>query len=165
MPILPAVSPPVNVEATQASASAPVEVCWSPPSDRPATITAYRIFYGNGGSASMPSFVTRIILSLNEDSVGETVYLRSETDQLTSQLINVTITGQLDHTVCCEHLCISLSPSTHTAPSEDTTAQDVCTKCSYSCSVEVGVTVGVAVLLACLFAMVISTILLLYKWR
>ena len=94
MPILPAVSPPVNVEATQASASAPVEVSWSPPSDELATITAYRIFYGNGENASMPSFVTRIILSLNKDSVGETVSLRSEADQLTSQLINVTITGR-----------------------------------------------------------------------
>ena len=99
MSTLPAVSPPVNVEATQASASAPVEVSWSPPSDGPATITAYRIFYGNGGNVSVPSIVTRIILSLNEDSVGETVSLRSEADQLSSQLINVTITGQLDHTV------------------------------------------------------------------
>ena len=106
-----AVSPPVNVEATQASASAPVEVSWSPPSDGLATITAYRIFYSGGESASMPSFVTSIILSLNRDSVGETVSLRSEADQLTSQLINVTITGQLDHSVCCKHVCTSTDPS------------------------------------------------------
>ena len=99
-----AVAPPVSVEATQASGSAPVEVSWSPPSDVPATITAYRIFYGNGENVSVPSVVTRIILSLNEDSVGETVSLRSEADQLTSQLINVTITGQLKHTVCCKHV-------------------------------------------------------------
>ena len=92
-----AIAPPVDVEATQASASAPVEVSWSPPSDRSATITAYRIFYGNGENLSVPSIVTRIILSLNKDSVGETVSLRSEADQLTSQLINVAITGQLDH--------------------------------------------------------------------
>ena len=111
MPTLSAVSTPVNVEATQASLSAPVEVSWSPPSDGSATITAYRIFYGNGESASMPSFVTRIILSLNEDSVGETVSLRSEADQLSSQLINVTITGQLDHTVCCKHVRTSTDPS------------------------------------------------------
>ena len=95
MPTLPAVSPPVNVEATQVSASAPVEVSWSLPSNGSATITAYRIFYGDGESALMPSFVTSIILSLNRDSVGETVSLRSEADQITSQLINVTITGQL----------------------------------------------------------------------
>ena len=114
MSTLPAVAPPVNVEATQAGASAPVEVSWSPPSDGSAIITAYRIFYGNGENASMPSFVTRIILSLNEDSVGETVSLRSEADQLTSQLINVTITGQLNHTVCRNHICTSTGPSLHT---------------------------------------------------
>ena len=163
MPTLPAVSTPVNVEATQASATAPVEVSWSPPSDGSATITAYRIFYGNGKNVSVPSFVTRIILSLNRDSVGETVSLHSEADQLTSQLINVTITGQLDHTTCY-NLCIPLSPSTHTAPSEDTTAQDVCTKCSCSCTVEVGVTVVVTILLAYLVAMVILTVLLC-QWR
>ena len=141
-----------------------MEVSWSPPSDGSATITAYRIFYGNGENVSVPSTITGIILSLNEDSVGETVSLRSEADQLTSQLINVTITGQLDHTVCCKHVHIFFPSSTHTAPSEDTTTQDVCTKCSCSCAVEVGVTVGVAVLLACLIAMVISTVFL-YKWR
>ena len=94
--ITPAVSPPVNVEATQVSASAPVEVSWSPPSDGSTTITAYRIFYGNGENVSVPSIVTRMILSLNEDSVHQSVSLRSEADQLTSQLINVTITaGQI----------------------------------------------------------------------
>ena len=98
----PAISPPVNVEATQASASAPVEVSWSPPSDGSATITAYRIFYGNGENVSVPSIVTRIILSLNEDSVGQTVSLRSEADQVTSQLINVTVTGQLESHILSE---------------------------------------------------------------
>ena len=88
-----AAAPPVNVEATQASASAPVEVSWSPPSDGPTTITAYRIFYGNGENQLVFPPITGIILSLNEDSVGETVSLRSEADQLSSQLINVTITG------------------------------------------------------------------------
>ena len=41
----------------------------------------------------MLSIVTRIILSLNEDSVGQSVSLRSEADQLDliSELINVTI--------------------------------------------------------------------------
>ena len=71
-----------------------MEVSWSPPSDGTATITAYRIFYGNGENVSVPSIVTRIILSLNEDSVGQTVSLRSEADQLLlfSELINVTVT-------------------------------------------------------------------------
>ena len=111
-----AAAPPVNVEATQASASAPVEVRWSPPSDGSATITAYRIFYGNGENQIVSPPITGIILSLNEDSVGETVSLRSEADQLTSQLINVTITGQLKHTACmyAVNMCTYyLSPSTH----------------------------------------------------
>ena len=95
-----AAAPPVNVEATQASASAPVEVSWSPPSDGPTTITGYRIFYGNGENQLVFPPITGIILSLNEDSVGEIVSLRSEADQLSSQLINVTITGQLKHTAC-----------------------------------------------------------------
>ena len=58
------------------------------------TITAYRIFYGNGENVSVPSTITGIILSLNEDSVGQTVSLLSETDQLLlpSELINVTVT-------------------------------------------------------------------------
>ena len=111
MPTLPALSPPVNVEATQASTSAPVEVSWSHPSDGSATITAYRIFYSNGQNQVVTSTITGIILSLNRDSVGETVSLRSEADQLTSQLINVTITGQLDHTVCCKHVCTFTDPS------------------------------------------------------
>ena len=112
MPILPAVSPPVNVEATQTSTTTPVEVSWSPPSDGPATITAYRIFYGNGQNQVVTSTITGIILSLNRDSVGESVSLHSEADQLSSQLINVTITGQLDpHTVCCKHLCTSTNLS------------------------------------------------------
>ena len=94
--ITPAVFTPVIVEATKASASAPVEVSWSPPSDGSATITAYRVFYGNGENVSVPSIVTSIILSLNEDSVGQIMSLCSETDQLTSQLITVTITaGQI----------------------------------------------------------------------
>ena len=65
----------------------------------------------------MTSIVTRIILSLNEDSVGETVSLRSEADQLDliSELINVTIkcTGICDSpcrlnmpTIIAIHPCI-----------------------------------------------------------
>ena len=74
-----------------------MEVSWSPPSSGATNITGYRIFYGNGENVSVPSFVTRIILTLNKDSVGETVSVRSEADQLASQLITVTVTGELDH--------------------------------------------------------------------
>ena len=100
----PAIPPPVNVEATQTIPFAPVEVSWSPPSksDGSNTITAYRIFYGNGENVSVPSTITGIVLSLNEDSVDQHVSLRSEADQLTSQLINVTITGQLESLILPE---------------------------------------------------------------
>ena len=116
MPTLSTVSPPVNVEATQVSASAPVEVSWSLPSNGLATITAYRIFYGDGESALMPSFVTSIILSLNRDSVGETVSLRSEADLLTSQLINVTVhyywSAKNTLYAVAKHVCTYLLPLT-----------------------------------------------------
>ena len=46
---------------------------------------------------SMPAEVTYIGLTLNNDSVGETVSVRSEADQLASQLITVTVTSEIDH--------------------------------------------------------------------
>ena len=92
-----AAAPPLNVQATQSSASAPVEVSWSPPSSGATSITGYRIFYGNGENASMPPKVTGIKLALNKDSVGETVSLHSEANQLASQLITVTVTSEIDH--------------------------------------------------------------------
>ena len=94
-----AAAPPLNVQATQSSASAPVEVSWSPPSSGATNITGYRIFYGNGKNVSMPPEVTGIVLALNKDSVGETVSVHSEADQLASQLITVTVTSETDHLV------------------------------------------------------------------
>ena len=84
--------PPLNVQATQSSASAPVEVSWSPPTSGATNITGYRIFYGNGKNVSVPSVVTIIGLALNKDSVGETVSVRSEADQLFSEYVTITIT-------------------------------------------------------------------------
>ena len=89
----PAPSPPLNVQATQASASAPVEVSWSPPSGGAATITGYRIFYGNGESILVPSIITGISLALNGSYIGQSVSLHSEFSQLSSELINVTVTA------------------------------------------------------------------------
>ena len=83
-----------------------MEVSWSPPSDGSSTITGFRIFYGNGENVLVPSTITGIILSLNGDSVSQTVSIRSEADQLTSQLINVTITGQLK-SICCANIVIN----------------------------------------------------------
>ena len=95
--------------ATQTSASAPVEVSWSPSPGGSATITGYRIFYGNGQNGSVSSTITGILLYLNNDSIGDTVSIRTEADWLTSQLINVTITAgkltQCHFIVIHKHAC------------------------------------------------------------
>ena len=85
---------PVNVQATQSSSSAPVEVSWSPRSDGATNI---RIFYGSGQSILVPAYVTRIVLNFVELSQIESVSIRSESMQLPSELIrvNVTIAGEV----------------------------------------------------------------------
>ena len=96
----------MNVQASQSSASAPVEVSWSPPSGGAATITGYRIFYGNGENVLVPSkAITSVGLIFNEDAVGQKVSIRSEADKITSELINVTITGKM--TTCHTQLTLS----------------------------------------------------------
>ena len=85
-------APPVNVQATQSSSTAPVELSWSPPSDGATNITGYRIFYGNGQSVLVPAYVTRVMLNFVELSQIESVSIRSESMQLPSELISVTVT-------------------------------------------------------------------------
>ena len=103
------VASPLNVQASQSSASAPVEVSWSPPSGGAATITGYRIFYGNGKKVLVTSTdVTSVGLVFNKDAVGQTVSIHSVADQLTSKLINVTITGKMR--TCHTQLTLSIPP-------------------------------------------------------
>ena len=90
-PLTAGIPPPLNVQASQASPSDPVEVSWSPPSDGATTITGYRIFYGNGGNGSLPSVVTSVSLTLNVNLIGQTVSLCTEAEQLTSQCTNATV--------------------------------------------------------------------------
>ena len=85
----------MNVQASQSSASAPVEVSWSPPYAGDVTITGYRIFYGNQENVSVAPIFTGVALNSNQDAVGQTVSIRSEADQLASELINVTIKGKV----------------------------------------------------------------------
>ena len=86
----------MNVQASQSSASAPVEISWSPPSGGVVTITGYRIFYGNGKNLLVTSTdVTSVGLIFNKDVVGQIVSVHSVAGQLTSKLINVTITGKM----------------------------------------------------------------------
>ena len=82
------------MQATQASASAPVEVSWNPPSGGTAAISGFRILYGSRENVSVPSIVTGIILPLSGNHIGQTVSIHSEADQLISELITVTITGE-----------------------------------------------------------------------
>ena len=89
-----ALLPPVDVRATQSSPSAPVEVSWSPPPGQEGfEITGYRIFYGSGpDNVSIPSmFVTSVSFRMNGSYDGQTVSIRSESNQLYSELVNVTV--------------------------------------------------------------------------
>lgn len=88
-------APPLNVQATRSSSSALVELNWSPPSTLE-DITGYRVFYGNGQSILVPSYVTSIIFNFvdNQDEVDQTVSVRSESlHLLPSELTNVMVTG------------------------------------------------------------------------
>ena len=81
----------MNVQATQSSSSAPVELSWSPPSDGAATITGYRIFFGGGQNISVPAFV-RMIGSVFGENIDQMIAIRSESALLFSELINITVT-------------------------------------------------------------------------
>ena len=81
----------MNVQATQSSSSAPVEVSWSPPSDGATTITGYRIFFGGGQNISVPAFV-RMIGSVLGGNIDQMIAIRSESALLFSELINITVT-------------------------------------------------------------------------
>ena len=81
--------PPLNVVASQASPSDPVEVSWSPPSGGATTITGYTIFYGNEANISVPFYVTRIFVELVNEL--QSVSIRSESTQLPSETIQIAI--------------------------------------------------------------------------
>ena len=92
-PFFPASAPPLNARATQSSSSAPVEVSWSPPTDGANIITGYRIYYGSGENILVSSVAaTSISFRVNGNSVGQNVSIRSEADELYSELINTSVT-------------------------------------------------------------------------
>ena len=82
----------MDVQATQSSSSGPVEVSWSPPSDKTNIITGYRIYYNNGENTSVQSVATSIGLQINGNYIGQSMSIRSEADQLYSELVNVSVT-------------------------------------------------------------------------
>ena len=85
-------APPVDVQATQSSSSAPVEVSWSPPSDGTDIITGYRIYYGNGKNVLVPSVTVITSVSLRGILAVQNVSIRSEANQFYSELIRVSVT-------------------------------------------------------------------------
>ena len=93
----------MNVQATQASVSAPVEISWNPPasfstglnhsaSDLRPNVTGYRIIFDNGESVLLPSIITSVGVLTGDVMAGQQISIRSEAEQEISELINVTIT-------------------------------------------------------------------------
>ena len=88
------IPPPIDIRATQSNSSTPVGVSWSPPIEYGLfNITGYRIFYGNGQNVLVPSvmIITSVGLKVNESYDGQTVFLRSESAQTYSEIVNVTV--------------------------------------------------------------------------
>ena len=85
------IPPPIDIRATQSNSSAPVEITWSPPIEYGSfNITGYRIFYGSGQNVFVPSvmIITSVGLKVNESYDGQTVFLRSESAQTYSEIVN-----------------------------------------------------------------------------
>ena len=86
------IPPPVDVRATQSSSSAPLEVSWSPPTYHgPFKITGYRVFYGSGQNISVSKIATSIGFGVNETYDRQTVFIRSESNQLYGELVAVSV--------------------------------------------------------------------------
>ena len=83
--------PPVDVQATQSSSSAPLEISWSPPIEGDVNVTGYRIFYGSGETVLEPTAITSVGLIVNQNYVDGIVFLRSESNGLYSELVNITV--------------------------------------------------------------------------
>lgn len=89
----------MNVQATQANVSAPVEISWTPPASSNISlntsdlnITGYRIFFDNGENILLPSIITSVGVLTDDLMAGQQISIRSEAEQeLQSELINVTV--------------------------------------------------------------------------
>ena len=71
-----------------------MEVGWSPPIEYgQLNITGYRIFYCSGQTVFVPSvtMITSVGLRVNESCDGQSVFLRSESGPVHSDLVNVTV--------------------------------------------------------------------------
>ena len=166
--IIAASPPPLNVRATQSSSSAPVEVSWSPPTDGANSVTGYRIYYGNGKNVFVSSVtvITAVSLKVDGNYIGQNVSVRSEADQLYSELINVSIvTGKYTYyraesdIYVCDLNLLSLDNNEQCAATMDTSVPS----CSWTS--EVGIAVGVTIVVVCLVSIAITVIVVLCLWR
>ena len=111
----------------------------------------------------MPSVTTITLVGLivDEDYVGRTVSIRSESDQLYSELINVSVSsGKYNYNawlilVLLYFLCFQSS--------ENVGAAIGTVMCS--CINEVGIAVGAVIVVVCLVVIVIIVIVMLCLWR
>ena len=69
-----------------------MEVSWSPPSDVAKIISGYRIFYGSGKNVSVGAAATYIGLRVDGNYIGQNISVRSEADQMYSELISTSVT-------------------------------------------------------------------------
>ena len=84
------------------SAPDQVEVSWTPSTtneDSNITTTEFRIriFFESGENISFPSFVTSVGLIFDEVTIGQQIFIRSESvngfPHMYSELVNVTVSG------------------------------------------------------------------------
>ena len=69
-----------------------MEVSWSPPANQGVfNITGYRVFYGSGRNVSISSVLTIVGLIVSKNYDGQTLFLSSESEQLFSENVNVTV--------------------------------------------------------------------------
>ena len=152
------VSPPMNVQASQASPSDPVEVSWRPPSDGATTITGYRIFYSSGMNILVPPDIISIHFTTDASYVGQRVTVCTEAEQLTSQCTSAAvITGEKRH-FTDDFIYMMDFVFFVSDPTASTSA-----KCT--CSNETGIAVGVTVVLLLLVEVVIVFAVVLCGWK
>ena len=151
--------PPADVQAIQSNPSAPVEVSWSPPPDQGGfEITGYRIFYGNGQNVSVPIDATSIGLRVEGRYDHQMVSLRSESDQLYSELVSVTVGKVLGHHIYYYYNEHDL----HWLHSVYDMAKN---RPPHSCSREIGAVIGVMICIDVMVIICAIMVLVLHWWR
>ena len=88
-----------------------MEVSWSPPSDGASGVIGYRIYYGNGQNVFVLSvaIITSVSLKVDGNYISQNVSIRSEADQLYSELVDVSVTeSKISIAIYLHAICIIL---------------------------------------------------------